>query len=106
MLNLQLTTRKEAEQVVKTLDSLGIGGGVKRFYVMNYPVGPFSAPRIDDPVAPREFFHVDFKNGAVGFNVGLIRATIVNNPTRWPAMLLEEVNREARSIPLPWEIED
>jgi hypothetical protein len=63
-------------------------------YIPAYTTGPFATPQQGDS----KFYHFRFENGAEGFNVGLIKATMAFSPTRWPLMLALEVNAEAHSI--------
>jgi hypothetical protein len=63
--NDEFVSKEQADEVVGILNEERVGGGVKRLYEIKYPNGPFSAPA--------GFFHVDFKNGAKGHNVGLMR---------------------------------
>ena len=39
-----------------------------------------------------KFYHFRFRNGAEGFNAGLIKAEMQIFPTRWPMMVATEVN--------------
>lgn len=86
----QLTTYEEARAIAAQLG--GIGGGVSDTYVPEY-TGPFKAP-ID---GESEFYHFKFRNGADGFNAGLIQQTIALNPYRWPLMISLEVNAAAKN---------
>ena len=99
----QLSTETECKQIA---DKLGyIGGGVEEWYVPRW-IAFFdsinnwfhSSPEIQSgPEAERQrHWHFRFKNGAEGFNVGLIRETIKNNPNSWPVMISSEVNSAAR----------
>ena len=67
-----------------------IGGGVVDIYVPEY-LGPYAAPKNGDAM----FYHFKFKNGADGFNVGLVRTTMMYFPSRWPLMITTEVNASA-----------
>lgn len=86
----QLATLDEAKAIKEQLGA--IGGGVVDIYVPPYGA-PFRAPEDGDA----KFYHFSFANGASGFNVGLIRTTIRNNPTRWPIMISQEVAQAATS---------
>ena len=110
----QFTTIEEAKQVVAELDAAGIGGGVIPYrrekemeqsnpapdeyeqasgiYVPVY-IGPFATPQEG---AARKFYHLRFRNGADGFNAGLVKRTMEYAPTRWPLMLATEVNAAAK----------
>lgn len=95
----QFVTLEQAKKVAKELGA--IGGGVPPYnqddsetsgiYVADY-VGPFATPEEGE----RKFFHIRFRNGADGFNAGLIKRTMEYSPTRWPLMLALEVNAAAR----------
>ena len=80
----QLATREEAQQIAQALGS--IGGGVVDTYIPEYG-GPFTAPENGEA----KFYHIQFANGAEGFNVGLIRAFMQYSPMRWPTMIATEV---------------
>lgn len=97
----QLVTLKEAEQIAAAIGT-NIGGGVKRIYVIRYPVGPFAAPEDGE----KKFFHFDFKNGARGYNAGLIKDLMNRFPLTWPVNLKGEVDRDANTEPMPWEVEE
>lgn len=84
----QLATIEEAKSIATRLGS--IGGGVADIYIPEY-TGPYSAPENGSA----KFYHFRFKNGADGFNVGLIRTTMQYNPSRWPLMISTEVNATA-----------
>jgi hypothetical protein len=86
----QLATLDEAKAIAAKLGS--IGGGVADIYIPEY-FGPFAAPEQGD----RKFYHFKFKNGADGFNVGLIRTTMQYSPSRWLMMIATEVNTA-----IPW----
>ena len=96
----QFTTLDEAKAVAKQLSA--IGGGVPPYdandpevsgiYIPEYSVGPFPTPQDGD----RRFYHVRFRNGADGFNAGLMKATMEIFPTRWPVMISSEVDAAGR----------
>lgn len=86
----QLATLAEANEIKAKLGSMG--GGVTDIYVPPYGA-PFAPPQDGDAM----FYHLTFANGATGFNVGLIRVTIKNNPTRWPLMLATEIEAAGRA---------
>ena len=86
----QFATLEEAKAIAAKLTS--VGGGVADIYVAEM-VGPFSAATIGDA----RFYHFRFRNGADGFNVGLIRTMMQSNPSRWPLMLAAEVNSASSS---------
>jgi len=88
-------TKADADAIVKALGD--IGGGVDKLYIPPYWGIP--TPEIGDA----KFYHIRFKNGADGFNVGLIRQTMSFFPTRWPAMVDAEVRAVANSPKFPWE---
>jgi len=44
----------------------------------------------------RKFYHLRFRNGADGFNAGLVKATMTIFPTRWPVMVGTEVQAAKR----------
>jgi hypothetical protein len=81
----QLATAEEAKEIAKRLGS--IGGGVAETYIPEYG-GPYSPPQDGNA----KFYHFRFRNGADGFNVGLIRTTMQYFPTRWPVMISTEVS--------------
>ena len=106
----QFTTLQEAQQIARELGN--IGGGVRPYnaetaleqrtpdadddqasgiYIPLY-AGPFSTPHDGDA----QFFHLRFRNGAEGFNAGLVKRTMEFAPTRWPSMIAAEVNAAAR----------
>jgi hypothetical protein len=57
-------------------------------YVPAYFAGPFPTPQAGDA----KFYHFRFRNGADGFNAGLIAETMRFAPSRWPLMIALEVN--------------
>jgi hypothetical protein len=89
----QFATRQQAEALIKELviDGVPIGGGVKSIYVPDYGIMPSPG---------KDFLHIDFNNGAKGFNVGLILWLKDVYPSQgmfgWKNMLALEVEREAR----------
>jgi hypothetical protein len=94
----QFLTLAEAKKVAKDIGD--IGGGVlpcsddpetSGIYIPEYN-GPFATPQDGD----RKFYHLRFRNGAEGFNAGLVKRTMEYAPTRWPLMLATEVNAAAR----------
>jgi hypothetical protein len=107
----QFVTLDDAKAIAKQLGD--VGGGVLPYnpntveetvepdrgdnqasgiYIPTY-VGPFSTPA--DGAA--RFYHLRFRNGADGFNAGLIKITMTIFPTRWPLMLASEVNAVVRA---------
>jgi hypothetical protein len=80
----QLSTLEEAKAIAAKVGA--IGGGVDDIYVPE--VGPFAL----SANGPAKFHHFRFKNGAEGFNVGLIRMFMQLFPSRWPLMLATEVD--------------
>ncbi len=96
----QYTTLDEAKSIAKQLGAMG--GGVAPFdadsaetsgiYVPEYCGGPFQTPQDGE----RKFFHIRFRNGADGFNAGLIKSTMAIFPTRWPLMISSEVDAAGR----------
>ena len=104
----QFVTLEVAKQIAKALGQ--IGGGVLPYtedprtsgiYIPEY-AGPFPTPADGE----KKFFHFRFRNGASGFNAGLVAATMEYAPTRWPMMMELEVTREANKPRMPWESED
>jgi len=87
----QLATMDEAKAIVKQLGELG--GGVREIYIPEYG-GPYSVPEMGNS----KFYHLRFKDGAEGFNVGLIRTLKRQCPTTWLNMLTTEVINQARAI--------
>lgn len=95
----QFVTLEDAKKIANELGS--IGGGVMPFnaddpessgiYIADY-VGPFATPEAGE----RKFYHFRFRNGADGFNAGLVKRTMEYAPTRWPLMIATEVNAAAR----------
>lgn len=95
----QFTTLSEAKQIA---DKIGteIGGGVAAYnesnsaksgiYIPEY--GRFGTPEDGD----RKFYHFRFNSGVDGFNVGLIKGSMLIFPTRWPLMLAQEVESAHR----------
>jgi hypothetical protein len=91
----QFVTLEEAKRLAKELGN--IGGGVLPYneydselsgiYVPEY-IGPFATPEQGE----KKFFHFRFRNGASGFNAGLVKRTMEYSPTRWPVMIATEVN--------------
>jgi hypothetical protein len=81
----QLATIEEAKSIATRLGS--IGGGIADIYIPEY-MGPYSAPEN----GTAKFYHFRFRNGADGFNVGLVRTTMQYFPSRWPIMISTEVN--------------
>src|ERR1700738_4104645 len=63
-------------------------------YIPAYTTGPFATPQAGD----KKFYHLRFRNGAEGFNAGLVKATMAFSPSRWPLMIALEVNAAAHSI--------
>lgn len=55
-------------------------------YIPQY--AQFATPQQGD----QKFYHLRFRNGAEGFNAGLVKATMTIFPTRWPIMIATEVN--------------
>lgn len=110
----QFVTLEEAKRIAKILTDDGIGGGVLPYradrveetvpmqaedfrdssgiYIPTY-IGPFATPRDGDE---KRFYHLRFRNGADGFNIGLVKRTMEYAPTRWPMMIAAEVAAEAR----------
>lgn len=94
----QFVTLDEAKKLAKELAT--IGGGVLPYnpedpersgiYIADY-TGPFATPEDGE----RKFFHFRFRNGASGFNAGLVKRTMEYSPTRWPLMIATEVNAAA-----------
>jgi hypothetical protein len=93
-MNSQLVTLKEAEEIASQLT--GIGGGVLPFnddpeksgiYIPPYG-GPYTAPEDGE----KKFYHFRFRNGAEGFNAGLVKALQRQFRASWPLMLAGEVN--------------
>jgi hypothetical protein len=92
----QFVTLEEAKRLAKELGN--IGGGVLPFnefdseisgiYIPEYIGGPFGTPEQGE----KKFYHFRFRNGANGFNAGLVKRTMEYAPTRWPAMIATEVN--------------
>ena len=95
----QFVTLEDAKKIAKALGE--IGGGVAPYnadlpdesgiYIPDY-VGPFATPQ----EGGRKFYHLRFRNGAEGFNCGLVKATMEYSPTRWPLMIATEVNAAGR----------
>ncbi len=93
-MSIQFVTLETAKQVAKELSM--IGGGVLPYdandpetsgiYIPEY-IGPFATPEEGD----RKFYHFRFRNGADGFNAGLVKRTMELFPTRWPLMVGTEV---------------
>ena len=84
----QFATIEEAKAIATKLGV--IGGGVADTYIPdNY--GPFATPEN----GTAKFYHFRFHNGAAGFNVGLVRTTMLYYPSRWPLMISTEVNAVA-----------
>lgn len=103
----QFLTLAEAKQIAQKLGD--IGGGVlphkpetevetpsvwgvpeddaSGIYIPAY-IGPFATPEQGD----KKFYHFRFRNGASGFNAGLVKRTMEYAPTRWPIMIATEVN--------------
>lgn len=88
----QLSTMEEAKKIAALLGT--IGGGVADIYIPEY-LGPFSAPENGEA----KFYHFKFRNGADGFNVGLVRSTMTFFPSRWPVMISTEVNASVPYVP-------
>jgi hypothetical protein len=84
----QFATIDEAKAIAAKLGV--IGGGVADTYIPEY-LGPYSTPEN----GPAKFYHFRFHNGAAGFNVGLIRTTMMYYPSSWPLMIATEVNAMA-----------
>lgn len=94
----QFTTLEEAKRIARELGA--IGGGVLPYdandnersgiYIAEY-YGPFATPQEGE----KKFYHFRFRNGAEGFNAGLVKRTMEYAPTRWPLMLATEVNAAA-----------
>jgi hypothetical protein len=103
----QFVTLEEAKRLAKELGN--IGGGVLPYrpeaeieqpavwgeedpaqqsgiYIPDY--GYFATPSQGD----KKFYHFRFRNGANGFNAGLVKRTMEYAPTRWPIMIATEVN--------------
>ncbi len=85
----QLATMEEAKDIAAKLSA--IGGGVAEIYIPDY-LGPYAPP--EDGAA--KFYHFKFRNGADGFNVGLVRTVMLYFPSRWPLMIATEVNASVR----------
>lgn len=95
----QFVTLEEARKTAKALGD--IGGGVLPYnaddpevsgiYIPEY-IGPFATPDMGE----RQFYHFRFRNGADGFNAGLVKGTMDYAPTRWPLMIALEVNAAGR----------
>ncbi len=95
----QFVTLEEAKRIATALGT--IGGGVLPYkadipeesgiYIPEY-YGPFATP-VD---GEKKFYHLRFRNGADGFNAGLVKATMEYSPTRWPLMVATEVNASAK----------
>lgn len=85
----QLATLEEAKDIAAKLGT--IGGGVADTYIPDY-LGPYTPPENGQA----KFYHFKFRNGADGFNVGLIRTTMQYFPSRWPLMIGTEVNAALR----------
>lgn len=85
---MQLATIDEAKAIAAKLGV--IGGGVTDTYIPEY-LGPYAAPEN----GTAKFYHFRFKNGADGFNVGLVRTTMQIFPSRWPLMISTEVEASA-----------
>lgn len=81
----QLSTEKEVEFVKNMVGHFG--KGVEEHYIPQY-LGPFQVPEDGD----RKFYHLKFKNGNDGFNVGLLLYFIKAFPVTWPAMLADQIN--------------
>lgn len=89
----QLATEKELEFVKNQVGHFG--GGLQEAYIPKYE-GPFLVPEDGD----RKFWHLRFKNGNEGFNVGLILYFIKSFPVTWTAMLADQINAK----PPSWDI--
>jgi hypothetical protein len=95
----QFVTLAEAMDIAKQLGA--IGGGVLPYnaddseasgiYIPEYS-GPFATPEDGE----RKFYHLRFRNGAEGFNAGLVKGTMAYAPTRWPVMIATEVKSAGR----------
>jgi hypothetical protein len=107
----QFVTLAEAKNIAKALGD--IGGGILPYradvaaeamppdveeidqasgiYIPMYN-GPFATPKDGE----REFYHFRFRNGADGFNAGLVKRTMEYSPTRWPLMIATEVAASKR----------
>lgn len=95
----QFVTLDEAKRLAKELGT--IGGGVLPYnqfdselsgiYIPEYN-GPFATPEAGE----KKFYHFRFRNGASGFNAGLVKRTMEYAPTRWPMMIAAEVAAEGR----------
>jgi hypothetical protein len=106
----QFVTLEEAKRLAKELGTIGGGvlphnpnteqeqpvmWGMEDFtdpnlsgiYIPSY-AGPFGTPE----QGAKKFYHFRFRNGANGFNAGLVKRTMEYAPTRWPAMIATEVN--------------
>lgn len=98
--SVQFVTLETAKDVAKKLGD--IGGGVLPYipddveksgiYIPEY--GYFNTPSEGD----KKFYHLRFKNGAEGFNAGLVANTMRLFPTRWPLMITEEVVNSATPL--------
>jgi len=81
----QLSTIEEAKAIAAKLGA--IGNGIADIYIPEY-LGPYAPPEN----GTAKFHHFKFRNGADGFNVGLVRSTMKFFPTSWPLMIALEVN--------------
>lgn len=99
----QFVTLKEAKLIADQLTVANIGRGVPPYnanepdksgiYIPEYN-GPFATPEDGE----RKFYHIRFRNGAEGFNAGLLAQTMRYAPTRWPLMIATEVNDAASGV--------
>lgn len=87
----QLATEEEAKAIA--LQLAGVGNGVQEYYIPEYD-GPWAAPVMGNS----KFFHYRFKNGAEGFNVGLIRTLQRQCPTSWLNMVATEIGYQVKGM--------
>lgn len=87
----QLATMEQAQAISKQLS--GVGGGVKDIYIPEYG-GPYVVPELGNS----KFYHLRFKDGAEGFNVGLIRTLMHQCPTTWLNMITTEVVNQEKAL--------
>jgi len=89
----QLATMAQVTEIVGQLNVANAGGGVKEWYIPDYS-GPWVAPEMGD----QKFYHLRFKCGAQGFNVGLLWDLRAMFPLSWTTNVNTEIEYQLEAM--------
>ncbi len=100
----QLSTKAAADALAKQIDEVRfngeqIGGGVAAVYIPEWLSGPggFKEPGVVKDGVEYRFYHLKFKNGVEGVNVGLVVDRLKRNPSS-PLYVLKALYDEVKYV--------